>query len=367
LQSAPPNGRQKLSDELTQLSIAIFGAPNRRIAREIVHEELQAANRMLGLPFVDRAQCEWLAAFYAEKLGDAFTLPAPEYSSVIAQKSAAIAALTQKMHGYLRQNYGDVLDAVTANGEASSEIAPPEIAARFAAGLAVLQKRDAAWAAWKVELGEGDALRVAANAQKIFVGEHRQPMALAALPALFGHEVLVHALRSVQASARGDALAAVGLPGYVAFEEGVGCLVELAIGGNDTLEKIRSRYVDVALALGMFGEPLTRRELFEAVRARLMLQAKVSGKRAPSQALETRAWQSVNRVYRGSLGNGTVGVCTKDCTYYNGFESVISWLDDAAQTAGFATAYDYMLAGKFDPGDLLHAAHMHENGVDFWH
>lgn len=354
LQTAEPSDRQRLSDEYTRLSLSIFGGPDRSAASRLLADELAALRNLNEEPQASQTLRKQLVTLYENQLGDNATVP----DKPLALPLDAIVAATR---AYFLDEYGGALHAVVGHDDLATVVDAKEVAARFREGLAYLQKTEPAWKAWKIEVGTGAALEVKVSKRTIVVGARRVPMNLRSVQSLFGHEVLVHALRSLRAEQRGDALGASGLPGYGDIEEGLGCLVEYAIGGNDdVLHKIRDRYLDVALALGMFAQPpLPRWQLFDVVSARYQLRDNANN----ISVVEKRAWAHVDRIYRGSLGTDIVGVCTKDSAYYKGFRSIVEYIAEARKTSEVAEIFGYLLAAKFNPLEPRHRAYMQAQSI----
>lgn len=356
LQTAPPAEQQALSDVFTKLTVELFGAPDPVVARHLLVRELDEVRQLAAKTPGSSDAARRLAQAYEMQLGTA-PPAAPQDDGL-----AGLPEFAADIQDYFRGLFGPALDAVAADSLPEDTLPPAKIAARFRAGLKVLKRADPAWKEWRVVLHQSNGLGVNVARRRVLVGKYRPPLFARDLQAYFAHELLVHALRSVRASGRGDTQSSAGLPGYGRIEEGFGCLAEYAFG-HDPLPKMRDRYLDVALALGLgAGPPVARAEMYELVLARLTLRDQANGGDTPSATLRAHAWRHVNRIYRGSLGNDVIGICAKDVSYYSGFLAIVDYIA-TRRSRTTAEVFDYLLAGKFDPLDPIHAAHLAGYGV----
>jgi hypothetical protein len=253
---------------------------------------------------------------------------------------------------FLHQQYAEAL--AVFDGDATQAIDALGIVERFELALQALQRRDDSWLQWRVLVTDDSCLSVNPQTKQLVVGSHRASVDLGELRGLFGHEVLVHALRA----GNGQYLShefEFGLPGYIDAEEGFACFVEHALAGHAP-RKMADRYLDVALALGTIdGQPHTRQELFRLACALSTVRAQAAGKHEQAGHIEREAWAHVNRIFRGTLGNDIVGVFTKDIAYYQGYQKMTAFvIDELGNGTEPDELWSLLTLGKFDPTDALH-------------
>jgi hypothetical protein len=214
------------------------------------------------------------------------------------------------------------------------------------------------WKKWCVAWHESGTLSVDVISKKINVGRYRAPIRGQDIKGLFAHEVLIHAQRSLKGEKIDENLA-LGLPGYVEAEEGFGVLVESAINGHVS-PKVKDRYIDVALALGISGKkPMNRRELFAIAYSREVIRNLADDRVFDVELLKKTIWVHVNRLYRGTLGNNYIGVFTKDIAYYKGFCKIAEYLStELRQNNPVDSKIGYMMHGKFDPCKIKHKVYV---------
>jgi hypothetical protein len=240
---------------------------------------------------------------------------------------------------------------------------PYQVAECFYRALDVLERQDKAWADWSILLDESAKMSVNVVRKQINIGKYRAPVHYSDVKGLFAHEVLVHAMRSVN-GAKIDESLAYGLPGYLTTEEGLGVLVGSAVNGK-VASKVRDKYIDIALALGgKHRRPMTRQELFIHCYSRAVARHVAEDKDFDPSRLEGYAWEHVNRIYRGTLGNKYVGVFTKDVSYYQGLCQVADYLLHVmAQGRPIKQGLECLLQGKFDPSNNEHIKYVYSKGI----
>ncbi|MCU0667415.1 MAG: flavohemoglobin expression-modulating QEGLA motif protein [Patescibacteria group bacterium] len=225
--------------------------------------------------------------------------------------------------------------------------------------LAKLKATDSQWSDWEVELVEDkDLLLVNCREKKIKVGKKRRAMTINEAEGLFRHEVLVHALRSINGAKLGPDFKdfELGLVGYLFTEEGLGVLVEYAENGEEALEKPYDRYTDIALALGLITDsPIPKDVLYDILMAREKDRAKKAGKEFDEESARKKLRPHINRIYRGSEGDDVVGVFTKDIAYFGGFIKIAEYILDRIEKGDrINVIMKYILSGKFDPTNEIH-------------
>ncbi len=262
---------------------------------------------------------------------------------------------------YLRTEFSEGF-TIFSEEDYNSEYGPIEIVEIFSKAISRLAVKEPSFLDWRVEIAEGkDMLSVSGSSKKINVGENRRSASLGELEGLFAHEVLVHALRSVNGSKVDDQLS-VGLPGYLDVEEGLGTLFEYAITGA-LPEKNIDRYIDIAFALGKLdGNPKTREEVLAYARSREYARIISNGGSLTIKVkdqIESKIKTHVNRIFRGTTGDDHGGVFTKDIVYHEGFSTIAKFVKDKIeQGIPPQEIFNYLLLGKFDPTDQLHIEYL---------
>jgi hypothetical protein len=344
-----PERQQQLSAQFTTASIDLFGAPEPTEAAFLLEQLLTELCVLQTNYDVEPALLEKLLLTYGEVLRHS---NAPhKYVLSFDEADADVAART--FGRFLREFYPFTLGVF--RGDPAQVIDASGIVERFELALAELQnRRDEFWKDWKVLVTDDSCLSVNPVEKRLVVGSHRAGVELGELEGLFGHEVLVHALRAGNGQHLSDEFEQ-GLPGYIDAEEGFACFVEHALSGSAP-RKMYDRYLDVALALGTIdGQPRTRHELFELVYARNVVRAQAAGKKERPSNIERESWAHVNRIFRGTLGNDIVGVFTKDIAYYKGYQKMTAFVIEELQ-AGMSAheLWSLLTLGKYDPTDALH-------------
>lgn len=253
---------------------------------------------------------------------------------------------------YMNETYGPVFSAVEAKIAGVEELAPEQVAQAFEAGLEVLMNDyDLDWIDWTIFRDPNKFSPSVNGARKIItIGMARTAIPAEQVPAMFIHEVIIHAQRSLN-GAQLDNQLKLGLPGYLDAEEGLAVFSEYAISGA-VPTRVIDRYTDIAYALGQIdGRPHNRAEMLERVIAR----AEQRNQGALDQLMMEEAHAHVERIYKGSLGDENIGVFTKDVAYYNGFLQVGSYIKGQLE-AGYSidTVMTFLLQGKFDPTNQAH-------------
>lgn len=343
-----PATQRSLSRQFTNASINLFGSPDATAAAYLLEQLLTELCVLQTNYAVDAESLDFLLQTYDEVLRHSnapheYTLP---FDELHAQRAAAL------LGDFLRQQYASPLQAFA--GDPLYMVDATEIVERFERALEVLGRYDDFWAQWRVLVTDDGCLSVNPLTKHVVVGSHRASVELGELVGLFGHEVLVHALRASNGQYVGDEFQ-MGLPGYIDAEEGFACFVEHALSGRPP-RKMYDRYLDVALALGTIdGQPRNRHELFRLVYARSVVRAQSAGKVERSSSLSRESWAHVNRIFRGTLGNDIVGVFTKDIAYYQGYQKMAAYIIDELRTGTEPDELWSMLSmGKYDPTDIMH-------------
>lgn len=328
----------------------------------------QASQEIYGLPDADEA-----ASIAADEL-DLFEANAPgSYAASIYRKVAKEGRATEKIEqaedfrGALFDRFESIAEVIGNLGEGPYD--SQEVREVFIAILKNLAADDDQWEGWEVcNPGGKTMVSVVAGKKRINVPDGRSPVeSKDELLGLVLHEIGVHAQRAANGYKLGDSKLIKGLPNYLSFEEGLATVFETLASG-ETPNKIKDRYIDTSLALGVFEDVvLTREELIvlgtERERAR--------GSRASDEELAQQIESHVNRIFRGGNGKPIVdqsgeimdqAVFVKDILYYEGFAKVKEYFKKAVRGGDTPTEIiDYLLSGKFDPTNSLHAAYLKDN------
>lgn len=339
--------QQLLSERFTQQSIELFGAPNAAVAQDLVIGTLISLE---GLQ-VDESVDSELLSFLINTLSAKVANPEQKSGAELDYKPVA-----EVLNQQLSRRFGAALEQFDADERAT--FSPQDIVGIFTQSVAKLAENEPAWGRWKIKPVDGATLSVSAGDEVVKVGRERARASRTELKGLFGHEVLVHGLKGLNARKAGDSRLASGLPGYLEAEEGMGVLIEYAITGIVPQKNI-DRYIDIAFALGTVGEPTPRQELFEIVMARNIVRQQAEGGRPDYEALAAKTWEHVNRIYRGSRGDGHIGVFTKDISYFEGFHAMAQYVQSAIENGTDPSdLFDYLMQGKFDPTNQLHSRYV---------
>lgn len=350
LQNAQTHERQReLSRQFTTASVNLFGRPDPTTATFLLEQLLTELCVLQTNYDVDTEQLDFLLQTYDEIL---LHSNAPhEYSVPFGDDEARSAAAA--FGAFLHECYPFSLGVF--DGDPAQMIDAAGIVERFEEALAQLQThREEFWKQWRVLITDDSCLSVNPLTKRLVVGSHRASVELGELRGLFGHEVLVHALRAGNGRHLSHEFER-GLPGYIDAEEGFACFVEYALSGVAP-RKMCDRYLDVALALGTIDDrPRTRQELFKLVQARNTIRSQAAGKAERPSTIERESWTHVNRIFRGTLGNDIVGVFTKDIAYYQGYQKMTAYvIEELATGTSPEELWSLLTLGKFDPTDMLH-------------
>lgn len=300
----------------------------------------QATSEIYGTPEASMARKLW----DGQEHGEAISM-GPEVELVAGQ-----------LKDYLERTYASVYE-VLERDLPEAPLSAAEIADRFEAALALLASDyDEAWAEWSIDRNEEkDSLSISGAEKTIIVGMHRARMKPENLRGLFSHELLVHALRSVNGWKSSDELGK-GLSGYLDLEEGLGTFVEYAINGEVSQKNV-DRYVDISYALGQIdGVQHSRAELLEHAMRRANKRNEATGSKTDPEDIEKEVYAHVNRIYRGSLGDEHIGIYTKDMMYLKGFLDIAEYIASEVESGkSIDQVMEYVMLGKFDPTNQAHA------------
>jgi hypothetical protein len=332
------------SSQFTTTSVKLFGRPLRREVSSISAHEIEYFEEIVRDLEIDED--------FARPVIEAYQSLLSKRAKPLAPIEERYASLLEQIREVVMEEYGDCFEMFEPYAP-NIPLNPTEMAGIFLAALNVLRVRDPLWSGWTVTMNRSAKLSVNATRKRIVVGRRRAPLLISEIRGLFAHEVLVHAKRAVKGSMHCAELG-IGLPDYIAAEEGLGVLLESAVNGSVPV-KVKDRYVDIALALGDWHRrPLTRNEMYEFCFTRGALRAIAADERLDLNLLEKVTWEHVNRIYRGSLGNKYIAVFTKDVAYYRGFIKIANYLKRSEKRGRLRHALEYIFDGKFDPTNPNH-------------
>ena len=338
------------SSQFTTTSVKLFGRPLSREVSSIAAREVEY--------FSDMAKTFDINDDFADKVIGAYRTLISSRATPLDPLEERYETLLTQIRNKLNDSYGDCFEIFEPYSP-NFPLRPEQVAVIFRCALRELKTAHSSWNDWEVVMDKSAKLSVNVLKERIVVGRKRAPMLISEVKGLFVHEVLVHARRALNGARHCHELT-VGLPDYLAAEEGLGVLFESAIQGA-VPTKVKDRYVDIALALGSWNRrPMPRNELYTFCFSRAVMRSIASGDRLDLNELEKATWEHVNRIYRGSLGNKYVAVFTKDVTYYKGFIKMANYLQRAAQKDKLSESLDFIFHGKFDPTNKDHRQFVRE-------
>ena len=339
------------SQRYTILSSEIYGTPEATILKEIIRNEYLRLLELVGDDNVDQELLMKVLRVY-----ETSDVSQEQLKGIEESRDADPASRATR--SYLTSKYSFALEVF--DGEDGYLNAPEEIASKFSQAIAKLSEIDPGWSEWKIILSpDKDSLSVTGSKKTITIGLNRAPATNESLRGLFAHEVLVHALRALNGS-KDDAQLGSGLAGYLDFEEGLGTYFEYAITG-EIPQKNTDRYFDIALAMGLIGEPMSRGAMLEFVTMREILRSQANGEEINEEHIGKKVHAHVNRIYRGTTADSieTSGVFTKDIAYHKGFVEVQNYINDRLLRGdNIEDIIEFLLSGKFDPTNSKHIEYL---------
>ena len=305
LQTAPIREVAKVSERFTQASIELYGKPDAEEARSLASRELEEFKQLVDDPNVDQDRLHRSIDFLTQQIG--------ETSS--EKEIIDLESVLRQMREVIYKRYGDVLALLEPEGkDPTEEISAEEVAKLFQEAINFMAQSEPGWAGWRVETSKDAVMETHTREKLITVGSNARQ--ISSLKVSFAHEVLVHALRSVNGATTGDDLLAHGTPGSQAAEEGVSVLFASSVRGHIS-DRSKDFYKDIAFALGELGQPPVKRaQLQQIYLDRLIIRDQAKNKPVDMDALSNKAWGYVNRIFRGALGNEDSSVNTLDISYY---------------------------------------------------
>jgi hypothetical protein len=180
------------------------------------------------------------------------------------------------------------------------------------------------------------------------------------LRGLILHEQEVHARRYQNGShfTQFSPLAS-GTAEYLPVEEGLGTIMALLAAPDESspIDRARTRYMHVGLALGTGSEPRDARQVFEITWRILALQQNPDGMISDEAIQEAReqTYIHIENIFRGTDCTTPGVVYTKAKVYYEGLLKAAKYLMSIkGDSAGFVR----MFLGKYDHTDTTETAHI---------
>ena len=343
LQRVNPEDQEFISQHFTVSSSEIYGKPEETESKKLIANQLGEFNGYLkesnDNPYAIRV-VELLSTY------DISDVESDESVSLLPENSEMVAE-------FIEDKFEEVL-SIFDDIDLEREYSHEEIKELFQEGLNRLALSDLDWSDWKAITVKAAGMSTSSKKKIIKIGTN-SAYKTERLKPLFVHEVLGHALMSVNGSKTGDNKLEYGVPGNLDVEEGKTMFLESVFSG-EVPQRIFDRYLDTNLALGISDNvPLNRRQLHELHTNRLMARATAKGENPDFISVSKSAWNHVNRIYRGSLGTDVIGVNTKDIVYYDGYVKIRKYVSEQMKSGkSFEEVYNYVMAGCFDPTNQVH-------------
>ncbi len=342
LQRVNPEDREFISEHFSVSSSEIYGKPEESESKKLIANQLSEFNQ-----YLDSGENP-----YARKLVD--LLSSYDITDVATDESVSLLPENSEMIAeFIEDKFKNAL-SIFNDIDLERKYSHEEIKELFQEGINSLALSDTDWSDWKVEIINGGNISTSAKKKLIKIGKNTAYKTNRLKP-LFVHEVLGHALLSVNGSKTGNEKLQYGVPGNLDVEEGKTMYLESVFSG-EVPQRIFDRYMDTNLALGIGDNaPLNRYKLHELHTNRLMARAVSKGENPEFETVAISAWNHVNRIYRGSLGTDVVGVNTKDIVYYDGYVKIRKYVSQQMKSGkSFEQVYNYVMAGCFDPTNQVH-------------
>lgn len=180
------------------------------------------------------------------------------------------------------------------------------------------------------------------------------------LRGLILHEQEVHARRYQNGSHFTQfPLLSSGTAEYLPVEEGLGTIMALLAAPDEAspVERARTRYMHVGLALGTGSKPRDARQVFEITWRILALQQNPDGRINDEAIREAKeqAYVHIENIFRGTDCSTPGVVYPKAKVYYEGLLKTSRYL---LAIKGDSAAFVRMFLGKYDHTDITETAHI---------
>jgi len=347
--TAPAAKKSKLAIKFTHLSAQLYGKPDAATLHNLIKSELADLRELQDKVHpANIPDWERVIEVYSALLTDDARMPETDHS-------LAAAAMCE----HLQTHYKKVFKVVKSRRKL---IDPLQLKKIFVRAIKQLAKADSDWKKWQVVLVDTSIVSVDGDKKTIRIGSRRSKLERVELAPLLAHELLVHAQRCINAQKIDDEILRSPLAGYEQAEEGLGVYVEWIFSGT-LPQKMKDRYIDIALALGMnkkFGR-FKRTELFEFALQRAQVRASANEENITPAQLMKKVWTHVDRIFRGTPGDDSEGVFTRDTVYYAGFIKMRRYISRQYRAGRSAPRiWRYLSAAKFDPTNHIHVDYLNE-------
>ncbi|MEZ4195236.1 MAG: DUF1704 domain-containing protein [Candidatus Paceibacterota bacterium] len=168
----------------------------------------------------------------------------------------------------------------------------------------------------------------------------QEPLTRLKAEAVAEHEIGVHVLRSKHGNDSNLKLLGIGLSKYLRGEEGLACYMQQQVEGGKEFYGFE-RYMAASLAVGMDGTPRDFRSVYIIMHDYYTVVA--SEGEDFDQRVESAAWDTCVRIFRGTTGQSKGCIFTKDIVYLEGNIGIWKLLIDRPHV------FESLFVGKFDP------------------
>ena len=182
------------------------------------------------------------------------------------------------------------------------------------------------------------------------LGSRARPLTYNRTLALAEHEVGVHVRRAHEGKKQPLRLLSAGLQGYLRGEEGLASYVQQQIEGASEYYGL-DRYLAIGVAVGLDGAKRDFRSVFAVVRDYYRISFPPE---TPEQHIASLAWELSVRVFRGTTGQTSGLVYTRDQVYFEGNVGIWELLIDRPHV------FEQLFIGKFDPLSTTHVEALKE-------
>ncbi len=349
------NDRNKWAERFTQISRKLYGEPDPSLATSLLTEELRFAKSLINDQYVSQKAVKLLIDTFSP-IVETGLKNYGYYSAPIISDHATYAI--RHYGSFVQRRYRPIFDLVDLSNKAS--FSTRDLFVLFDSALNWMkQNDDPDWCKWKVVISNGTSVYVVVRKKQINIGSRRGRVTIQEAKGLLAHELLVHAMRGKNGYKTGNRMLAIGLPGYLHSEEGLGVLHEMAVN-NNLPDKARDRYLDIALALGTIdGVERPRSQLFRLTYARHLTRAQaLNHDPQVINDIKPRVWAHIDRIYRGGKGFGRASqqaVFTKDIIYFDGFIAMSDYIVRRIYKGDLPEViFNYLSSAKFDPNNPRH-------------
>jgi hypothetical protein len=199
---------------------------------------------------------------------------------------------------------------------------------------------------------QGEAKRIYLPADTVRTTEQLRGLIL--------HEQEVHARRYQNGSHFSQfSLLSSGTAEYLPVEEGLGTIMALLAAPDESspIDRARTRYMHVGLALGTGSEPRDARQVFEITWRILALQQNPSGSISDEAVREAKeqTYVHIENIFRGTDCSTPGVVYSKAKVYYEGLLKASKYLQSIK---GDSAAFVRMYLGKYNHTDTTETAHI---------